>query len=135
MTTQIHRLPSVRARSGLSTSSIYRRIKDGTFPAPVKLGPRASGWREEDLERWAQSLTVRGVTSAVPLQPCEINPLIAPSGDAAATRLNALRAIAALAGLISRETEDLSLSAQQCAGLNRLLGCIEAGLTQAGWGA
>lgn len=32
------RLPAVERRSGLTRSTIYRRIEDGTFPAPVVLG-------------------------------------------------------------------------------------------------
>ena len=38
------RLPIVSAESGLSKTTIYARIADGTFPPPVKLGPRAVTW-------------------------------------------------------------------------------------------
>ena len=38
------RLPDVRHKTGLSRSAIYRRIADGTFPAPVKIGARSSAW-------------------------------------------------------------------------------------------
>ena len=37
------RLPTVKARTGLSRSTIYLRISRGTFPAPVSLGGRAVG--------------------------------------------------------------------------------------------
>lgn len=40
----ILRLPAVKARTGLSRSTIYSMVKNGTFPAPVKLGARAVGW-------------------------------------------------------------------------------------------
>ncbi|MFO1415276.1 MAG: AlpA family transcriptional regulator [Burkholderiales bacterium] len=46
------RLPAVRSRTGLSRSSIYLRITRGEFPAPVKLGVRASGWIEEEVDAW-----------------------------------------------------------------------------------
>jgi prophage regulatory protein len=46
MATTIHRLPVVKARTGLSRSSIYLRIAEGTFPKPVRLGRRAVGWVE-----------------------------------------------------------------------------------------
>ena len=40
------RFPTVKARTGLSRSTIYLRISRGTFPAPVSLGGRAVGWIE-----------------------------------------------------------------------------------------
>jgi prophage regulatory protein len=46
------RLPAVKARTGLSRSSIYLRVSQKTFPSPVKLGPRAVGWIEVEIERW-----------------------------------------------------------------------------------
>ena len=49
------RLPTVLAATGLGRSTIYRLIADGSFPAPVRLGPRAVAWRWSDLERWTQS--------------------------------------------------------------------------------
>ena len=48
----ILRRKQVEARTGLSRSTIYARIKAGTFPAPVSLGPRAVGWIEDDVHRW-----------------------------------------------------------------------------------
>lgn len=48
---------------GLDYSTIYRRIKSGTFPAPVQIGPRRIAWRESDLIAWQESLQV-GVRSA-----------------------------------------------------------------------
>jgi prophage regulatory protein len=48
----ILRRKQVEARTGLSRSTIYARIKAGTFPAPVSLGPRAVGWIENDVQRW-----------------------------------------------------------------------------------
>ncbi|NIF56087.1 AlpA family transcriptional regulator [Burkholderia sp. Ax-1724] len=35
---------------GLSRTTIYQRIKDGTFPKPVSLGGRMVGWRASDIE-------------------------------------------------------------------------------------
>jgi prophage regulatory protein len=37
---RILRLPGVMEKTGLGRSSIYRMVKDGEFPKPVKLGPR-----------------------------------------------------------------------------------------------
>jgi len=52
MVTAILRLPDVKARTGLSRSTIYLRIKEGKFPYPIGLGPRAVGWVESDVENW-----------------------------------------------------------------------------------
>jgi len=46
------RLPAVKARVGLCRSSIYARIADGNFPAPVSLGARAVAWPEHLISKW-----------------------------------------------------------------------------------
>lgn len=43
---------------GLCSSTIYRRIAEGTFPAPVQLGPRSVAWRESDVRQWQQALRI-----------------------------------------------------------------------------
>lgn len=48
------RLPEVLDRTGLSVSEIYRRIAQRTFPAPVKLGLRASAWASTEVDRWVR---------------------------------------------------------------------------------
>ena len=54
MTTAIIRLPEVKARTGLSRSTIYLRISRGQFPSPVSLGGRAVGWIETEVQAWIQ---------------------------------------------------------------------------------
>ena len=49
------RLPLVKARTGLSRSTIYLRIAEGSFPKPVSLGDRAVGWLESEIESWLSS--------------------------------------------------------------------------------
>ncbi len=34
---------------------LFRKVKDGTFPAPLQLGARRIGWRESDITTWQQS--------------------------------------------------------------------------------
>jgi prophage regulatory protein len=48
----ILRLPAVKARTGLSRSTIYLRISAGSFPKPVSLGGRAVGWIEAEVNDW-----------------------------------------------------------------------------------
>lgn len=52
MVTTILRLPTVKARTGLSRSTIYLRVSEGSFPAPVSLGGRAVGWIEAEVNDW-----------------------------------------------------------------------------------
>lgn len=48
----ILRRKQVEARTGLSRSTIYERIRAGTFPAPVSLGAKAVGWVESEISDW-----------------------------------------------------------------------------------
>jgi prophage regulatory protein len=52
MTHTILRFPAVQAAIGLSRSTIYLWIAEGTFPRPVSLGARAVGWLQSDVEEW-----------------------------------------------------------------------------------
>ena len=52
MTHTILRLPAVKTRTGLSRTTIYLRVSQGTFPRPVSLGGRAVGWVEEEIQSW-----------------------------------------------------------------------------------
>jgi predicted DNA-binding transcriptional regulator AlpA len=54
VTHTILRLPVVKTRTGLSRSTIYLRIAQGTFPRPVALGGRAVGWLEAEIQNWVQ---------------------------------------------------------------------------------
>ena len=49
------RRPAVQDRTGLGRSSMYERIKSGTFPSPIRLAPgRAVGWLESDIDSWIE---------------------------------------------------------------------------------
>lgn len=50
--TVILRRPQVEARTGLSRSTIYERMRRGRFPRPIQLGPRSVGWLESDINAW-----------------------------------------------------------------------------------
>lgn len=49
------RLPEVLNRTGLSRSTLYLRINEGTFPKPVPLGGRAVGWPADEVDGWVES--------------------------------------------------------------------------------
>ena len=49
------RLAEVQIVCGLSKATIYRSVRNGAFPAPMKLSLRASGWSATDIEKWLKS--------------------------------------------------------------------------------
>ena len=55
MVNSILRLPVVKARTGLSRSTIYLRVAEGDFPRPISIGMRAVGWLESDIADWIQA--------------------------------------------------------------------------------
>ncbi len=52
MAETILRLPEVKARTGLSRTTIHVRVTNGSFPRPIKIGVRAIGWLESDIADW-----------------------------------------------------------------------------------
>jgi len=49
---RIIRLKTVLARTGLSRSTLYRKIADGTFPRQVAISIHGAGWHESAVNRW-----------------------------------------------------------------------------------
>lgn len=43
-----------------SAATLWRKVKSGEFPAPVKLSARVTAWRLEDVHAWMQSRTSVG---------------------------------------------------------------------------
>ena len=66
MATEILRLPAVKARTGLSRSTIYQRIREGKgdFPKPVNLGKRAVGWLASEVDAWLAAQVERSRSNA-----------------------------------------------------------------------
>jgi prophage regulatory protein len=54
---RILRLNTVLDRTGLSRSTLYRKIEGGTFPLRMQISERCVGWRESDVERWLGNLS------------------------------------------------------------------------------
>ena len=50
MAKRILRLPAVKEKTGLSRSAIYALMTAGTFPRPLRIGARAVGWLEDDID-------------------------------------------------------------------------------------
>jgi prophage regulatory protein len=58
MTERLLRLRDVTNKTGLGSSTIYRKMGDPKrpFPRPVALGPQTVRWRESDVDQWIVSL-------------------------------------------------------------------------------
>ncbi len=52
---RILKMPKVLVQTGLSKSAVYRGIKEGKFPQPIRLGKRSVGWLEDEVLAWLQS--------------------------------------------------------------------------------
>jgi prophage regulatory protein len=46
------RLPEVLRKTGLSRSTIYAEIANGTFPKQISLSARAVGWLASEIDAW-----------------------------------------------------------------------------------
>lgn len=49
---RVLRLAAVKAKVGLGSSAIYKKIQDGEFPKPIPLGLRTRGWLEHEVDSW-----------------------------------------------------------------------------------
>ena len=61
--TKIVRIREVMEATGLSRTTIWRRVRAREFPAPLKLGgpsSRSVGWREADIQGWLNGLAETG---------------------------------------------------------------------------
>jgi prophage regulatory protein len=52
---RILRLNAVLDRTGLSRSTLYRKMQNGTFPKNVRISTRCAGWRESSVEEWMRN--------------------------------------------------------------------------------
>jgi len=52
------RIKAVMVRTGIGRTSIYKRIKEGTFPAPVKIG-NSSAWAESEIDKWVDNVILK----------------------------------------------------------------------------
>ena len=54
-TMRILKRPVVEAITGLSRSSLYAKMQNGSFPSAIKLGQRSIGWLASDVQQWLES--------------------------------------------------------------------------------
>ena len=52
---RILRIKVVLDRTGLTRSTLYRKIQKGTFPQQVRISTRCAGWRESAVNAWMRN--------------------------------------------------------------------------------
>ena len=49
------RIRTVLARTGLSRSTLYRKIASGNFPRQIKISDRCCAWRSSAVDAWLKN--------------------------------------------------------------------------------
>jgi len=52
---KILKAPQVAEEINVSIPQIYKLASKGTFPKPIKLGERGSGWLRTEVDAWLQA--------------------------------------------------------------------------------
>lgn len=55
MTKRVLRLKQVQAQTGLSRSTIFALQQRGIFPQSIKIGPKATGWYEDEVQNYIET--------------------------------------------------------------------------------
>lgn len=50
------RIAEVTRITALSRNTIYKRMREGTFPKQVRLGPNSVAWLQSDISAWMTSV-------------------------------------------------------------------------------
>ena len=54
-TNRLLRRAEIEERLGVSCTTIYRLMRAGKFPLPIKVGPKAVRWHQSDIEDYLTS--------------------------------------------------------------------------------
>lgn len=66
-TDRFMRIDEVISVTGLGRNTIYRRMREGTFPRQVRLGPNSVAWLQSAVSEWM--LAVVNVSSSADKSP------------------------------------------------------------------
>ena len=65
------RAPEVMERTGLSRTTLWRRVRAGTFPPPTELGENSIGWPASVITAWLTNRPQRTYGAKQPYEPEE----------------------------------------------------------------
>ena len=63
---QLLRITEVSKKTTLAKSTIWLKIAQGKFPAPAKLSPAISVWKEADINNWINQFFNSGNSEGQP---------------------------------------------------------------------
>jgi len=90
------RLRQIMAVVPFSAATVWRKVRDGSFPAPVKLSERVTAWKVAEVQAWLDAPAVPA--TAATNQPVPIaNVTIAATAAKATTKAKRARAASASA--------------------------------------
>jgi len=49
---RVMRFREVRGTVSLSRSTVWRKVRDGSFPRPIRIGKSAVGWIASEVQDW-----------------------------------------------------------------------------------
>ncbi|GGX13121.1 helix-turn-helix transcriptional regulator [Undibacterium macrobrachii] len=49
------RLTQVKVKTGLASSTIWKYVKHGTLPPPIRIGSRSACWKESEISAWIEA--------------------------------------------------------------------------------
>lgn len=52
MTYIILKTKDVLKKTTIGRTTLHRKVKEGSFPAPIVLGPHSVGWVESEVDEW-----------------------------------------------------------------------------------
>lgn len=58
--------PAKSGRLPISSPTLWRWVRAGTFPAPVKLSPGVTAWRSAEIDAWEAQRAAAGAGSPSP---------------------------------------------------------------------
>jgi prophage regulatory protein len=65
------RIGEVEKQTGLGRSSVYRRMRDGTFPLALEVGGGQVRWRQSEVSGWLKGLGQVKLRTPAPLPVAE----------------------------------------------------------------
>lgn len=106
--------PPIPALIPICKTVWWEGVKSGRFPRPVKLGPRTTAWRVEDVRDWIEAQGLRKAEDQAPQATVEGRPSrdVAAEADADAKTLGLIAAHEAIAAKKAEAAPQESLAAR-----------------------
>jgi predicted DNA-binding transcriptional regulator AlpA len=61
--------PAIHGILPFSGPTLWRKVRDGKFPRPVKLGPNTTAWKVSDIQAWMAAMDAAGTAATGEVAP------------------------------------------------------------------